>query len=98
MQGHGVLEHYIHPTEQFDAINQIRHLQGFMIKQHLNMLQHISIRRTTKPTRPSNTNLMQDLVVTHWNGHAKLALNAFIQKASEKSAQAQKWAEPHLET
>ncbi|XP_019703631.1 uncharacterized protein [Elaeis guineensis] len=40
----------------------------------------------------------QDLAVTHWNEHGKPALDVFLQKASEKSTQAQKWVEPHMET
>ncbi|XP_038984420.1 uncharacterized protein LOC120111448 [Phoenix dactylifera] len=40
----------------------------------------------------------QDLAVSHWNMHGKPALDVFLQKASEKSTQAQKWVEPHLET
>ncbi|XP_010929382.1 uncharacterized protein [Elaeis guineensis] len=40
----------------------------------------------------------QELVMTHWKEHAKPALDVFLQKASDKSVQAKKWAEPHLET
>ncbi|XP_008798121.2 uncharacterized protein LOC103713104 isoform X1 [Phoenix dactylifera] len=40
----------------------------------------------------------QELAATHWKERAKPVLVVFLQKASEKSAQAQKWAEPHLET
>ncbi|KAM0946671.1 hypothetical protein DsansV1_C08g0077991 [Dioscorea sansibarensis] len=39
----------------------------------------------------------QDFVVVHWNEHGKPAMNLLLLKASEKSAQAHKWAEPHLE-
>nr|CAD1825434.1 unnamed protein product [Ananas comosus var. bracteatus] len=40
----------------------------------------------------------QELASTHWNEHAKPTLDIFLQKASEKSIQVKKWAEPHLET
>ncbi|XP_026663655.2 uncharacterized protein LOC103715520 isoform X3 [Phoenix dactylifera] len=40
----------------------------------------------------------QELVATHWKEQAKPALDVFLQKASDKSAQAKKWAEPHLVT
>lgn len=39
----------------------------------------------------------QNLVETHWKEHGKPALDVVLQKASDKSAQAQKWLEPHLE-
>ncbi|KAJ0968691.1 hypothetical protein J5N97_021568 [Dioscorea zingiberensis] len=39
----------------------------------------------------------QDRVAAHWDEHGKPAMNLLLQKASEKSAQAHKWAEPHLE-
>ncbi|XP_028556918.1 uncharacterized protein LOC110113379 isoform X2 [Dendrobium catenatum] len=37
-----------------------------------------------------------EVAVTHWNEHGKLALDGFFQKASEKSARVEKWAESHL--
>jgi predicted nucleic acid-binding Zn-ribbon protein len=39
-----------------------------------------------------------EVVSGHWNEHGKPALESFLEKASEKSAQAKKWAEPHIET
>ncbi|PKA52907.1 hypothetical protein AXF42_Ash001888 [Apostasia shenzhenica] len=40
----------------------------------------------------------QDVAAAKWNEHGKPALNVLMQKASEKSGQAQKWVEPHIET
>ncbi|XP_073014445.1 uncharacterized protein [Typha latifolia] len=40
----------------------------------------------------------QELASNHWNERAKPTVDSFLQKASEKSIQAQKWIEPHLET
>jgi hypothetical protein len=39
-----------------------------------------------------------EVVSGHWNEHGKPVLESFLQKASEKSARAKKWAEPHIET
>ncbi|KMZ62439.1 Myosin heavy chain-related protein [Zostera marina] len=38
-----------------------------------------------------------EYTITEWNHHGKPALESFLQKASEISAQAQKHAEPHLD-
>ncbi|KAF6157871.1 hypothetical protein GIB67_023272 [Kingdonia uniflora] len=40
----------------------------------------------------------QSFFVTHWTFHGKPALDLTFEKALEKKAQAQKWAEPHMET
>ncbi|EHA8589815.1 myosin-3-like [Cocos nucifera] len=48
--------------------------------------------------RSKSDQLREDLAVTHWNENGKPALDVFLQKASEKSTQAQKWVEPHMET
>ncbi|NP_001141232.1 uncharacterized protein LOC100273319 precursor [Zea mays] len=39
-----------------------------------------------------------EVVSGHWDQHGKPAVQNFLHKASEKSAQAKKWAEPHIET
>ncbi|KAK1289724.1 hypothetical protein QJS10_CPB18g00072 [Acorus calamus] len=50
------------------------------------------------PWLAAHLDLCQVFVVTHWNQHGKPVLDVIVQKASEKSAQVQKWAEPHVAT
>ncbi|KAG9449260.1 hypothetical protein H6P81_009225 [Aristolochia fimbriata] len=40
----------------------------------------------------------QSFAARNWNVYGKPLADAAVQKASEKSAQAKKWAEPHIET
>ncbi|KAA0038726.1 structural maintenance of chromosomes protein 2-1-like [Cucumis melo var. makuwa] len=50
------------------------------------------------PWLASHYDQFQSLIRTHWNEHAKPAIDVVIQKASDKTAQAAKWAEPHVKT
>lgn len=40
----------------------------------------------------------QSLLEKHWKEHGRPAVDALIQKALEKRGQAEKWAEPHIES
>nr|CAD1827641.1 unnamed protein product [Ananas comosus var. bracteatus] len=40
----------------------------------------------------------QEIALAHWEERLKPAYESFLQKASENTREAQKWAEPHLET
>lgn len=50
------------------------------------------------PWLATNAARSMEVMSNHWNKHGKPAFDSLLQKASEKSAQAKKWAEPHLET
>ncbi|KAF0898090.1 hypothetical protein E2562_001754 [Oryza meyeriana var. granulata] len=50
------------------------------------------------PWLAAHSSRYMEVISGHWNEHGKPAINTFLQKASEKSAQAKKWAEPHMET
>ncbi|XP_022976071.1 uncharacterized protein LOC111476583 [Cucurbita maxima] len=50
------------------------------------------------PWLASHYGYFESLIKTHWNEHAKPAIDFAIQKASDKTAQAAKWAEPHVKT
>ncbi|XP_020265927.1 uncharacterized protein LOC109841390 [Asparagus officinalis] len=50
------------------------------------------------PWLATQIRLIQDLGTTHWNEHGKPVMDMLLQKISEKSAQVQKWAKPHLES
>lgn len=50
------------------------------------------------PWLAAQVSCCQSYVETRWKVHGKPALDAFAQKALEKKAQAEKWAEPHMET
>uniref|UniRef100_J3MYU2 Uncharacterized protein n=1 Tax=Oryza brachyantha TaxID=4533 RepID=J3MYU2_ORYBR len=39
----------------------------------------------------------KEVLSSNWNEHGKPVVNNLLQKASEKSVQAQKWAKPHVE-
>ncbi|KAL7224822.1 hypothetical protein ACSBR1_026162 [Camellia fascicularis] len=40
----------------------------------------------------------QSFIVTHWREHGSRAFDATFQKALQKKAEVEKWAEPHIET
>ncbi|XP_028079768.1 uncharacterized protein LOC114281495 isoform X2 [Camellia sinensis] len=40
----------------------------------------------------------QSFIVTHWREHGSPAFDATFQKALQKKAEVEKWAEPHIET
>uniref|UniRef100_A0A0E0E8I1 Uncharacterized protein n=1 Tax=Oryza meridionalis TaxID=40149 RepID=A0A0E0E8I1_9ORYZ len=49
------------------------------------------------PWLVTHTARAKEMMLSHWNEHGKPAVNSLLQKASEKSVQAKKWAEPHVE-
>uniref|UniRef100_A0A0E0M2Y0 Uncharacterized protein n=1 Tax=Oryza punctata TaxID=4537 RepID=A0A0E0M2Y0_ORYPU len=49
------------------------------------------------PWLVTHTAHAKEMMSGHWNEHGKPAVNSLLQKASEKSVQAKKWAEPHVE-
>uniref|UniRef100_A0A0D9XF87 Uncharacterized protein n=1 Tax=Leersia perrieri TaxID=77586 RepID=A0A0D9XF87_9ORYZ len=50
------------------------------------------------PWLATHTAHAKEVISSHWNEHGKPAVNSLLQKASEKSMQAKKWVEPHVET